>query len=140
MSAASRMSTIAVDWCIVIFARLTRVKFGATMSEFVEYLHEVFVEFGPIRSRKMFGGHGIYHHDLMFGLVADDELFLKTDKDNVAMFEELNLEPFEFETKDKVIKMSYYRAPEEIYDDPEVARDWANSAFDAALRANSKKK
>ena len=110
------------------------------MSEFVDYLHEVFIDFGPIRSRKMFGGHGIYHHDLMFGLVFDDELFLKTDKENVTLFEELDLEAFEFKTKDKLIKMSYYRAPEEIYDDPELAQYWANTAFDAALRTNSKKK
>jgi len=109
------------------------------MSEFVDYLHEVFLDFGPIRSRRMFGGHGIYHNDLMFGLVADDELFLKTDKDNVEKFESLGLEPFEFETKDKVIKMSYYRAPEEIFDDPELAQEWGNIAFDAALRAQSKK-
>jgi len=86
------------------------------MSEFVEYLHEVFIDFGPIRSRKMFGG-----------------------KSNVALFTELDLQPFEFQTKDKIIKMSYYRAPEDIYDDPETAANWANSAFDAALRANSKK-
>ena len=104
------------------------------MSEFVEFLHEVFVEFGPIRSRKMFGGHGIYHQDLMFGLVASDELYLKTDKESASLFEELGLGPFEFKTKDKVIKMSYYQAPEAIYDDPEIARDWAIIAFDAALR------
>ena len=110
------------------------------MSEFVEYLHEVFIEFGPIRNRKMFGGHGIYHYDLMFGLVFEDELFLKTDKENVALFEELGLDAFEFKAKDKLIKMSYYRAPEEIYDDPEFAQKWANIAYDAALRTNSKKK
>ncbi len=109
------------------------------MSEFVEYLHEVFIDFGTIRSRKMFGGYGIYHNDLMFGLVADDELFLKTDNDNVGLFEELDLEAFEFHAKEKLIKMSYYRAPEEIYEDPEAAARWANIAFDAALRNHAKK-
>lgn len=107
------------------------------MSEFVNYLHEVFEHFGAIRSRKMFGGHGIYHNDLMFGLVADDELYLKTDKDNVHFFEELGLEAFEFHSDTKVIKMSYYAAPEDIFDDPEQARYWAEVAFDAALRNNA---
>jgi len=46
------------------------------MSQFVEYLHEVFERFGPIRIRKMFGGYGVYHGGLMFGLVADDTLYL----------------------------------------------------------------
>lgn len=114
------------------------------MSEFVSFLHEVFESFGTIRSRKMFGGHGIYHQDLMFGLVADDELYLKTDEDNLAEFEQRGLEPFQFESKDgKVMQMSYLKAPEEIYDDPDAARHWANLAFDAALRnaaKNAKKK
>ena len=88
----------------------------------------------------MFGGHGIYHEDLMFGLVADDELYLKTDEQNIAEFQERGLQPFEFVTKDgKVMQMSYLKAPEEIYDDPDEALYWAVLAFDAALRNNAKK-
>jgi len=47
------------------------------VSEFVVYLKEVFEQLGPIRARKMFGGYGIYHDGVMFGLVADDTLYLK---------------------------------------------------------------
>lgn len=107
------------------------------MSEYVDYLHEVFEAFGLIRSRKMFGGYGIYHNDLMFGLVFSDELYLKTDKHNVEFFEERGLGPFEFIASNKITKMSYYLAPEEIYDDPEQASYWAESGFQAALRANA---
>lgn len=40
---------------------------------------------GEIRSRRMFGGHGIYRDDLMFAIVADDVLYLKAeDKSEVA--------------------------------------------------------
>jgi DNA transformation protein len=88
----------------------------------------------------MFGGHGIYHDGLMFGLVADDELYLKTDKDNLAIFEQQGSTPFEFNAKGKMVKMSYYRAPEEIYDDPTEALKWANLAYEAALRGRKKKK
>jgi DNA transformation protein len=108
-----------------------------SMSEFVEYLHEVFESFGPIRSRKMFGGHGIYHNDLMFALVAGDELYLKTDGVSRALFERLDLGPFEFVANNKTSKMSYYKAPDEIYDDPEQAAYWAEQAFQAALRVNA---
>jgi len=110
------------------------------MSEFVDYLHEVFVEFGAIRTRKMFGGYGIYHNDLMFGLVADDELYLKTDKENVSRFEERGLGPFEFVAKGKTSTMSYFLAPEEIHDDPDEAKYWAELAFQAALRADEVKR
>lgn len=56
------------------------------MSEFTQYLQEVFELFGPISARKMFGGYGIYHQGLMFGLVADDTLYLKADAENVGVF------------------------------------------------------
>ncbi len=110
------------------------------MSEFVNYLHEVFIDFGAISSRKMFGGHGIYHQQLMFGLVADDELYLKVDKQSIDAFTSAGLEAFEYEKNGKAFKMSYHRAPESIFDNPEQARYWANLAFDAALRAASKKR
>ena len=35
--------------------------------------------------------------------------------------------------------MSYYHAPEEIYDDPEVAVDWACKSWGIALKAAQKK-
>ena len=110
------------------------------MSEFVAYLSDVFEEFGAISSRKMFGGYGIYHNGLMFGLVADDELFLKVDEDSRNEFKKLDLEAFEYVKNNKRMKMSYHRAPEEIFEDKEEARAWAIRAFDAAVRADKKKR
>ena len=40
------------------------------MSDFMDYLHEVLADFGPITTRRMFGAHGIYRDGLMFGLLA----------------------------------------------------------------------
>jgi DNA transformation protein len=110
------------------------------MSEFVESLREVFNAFGPIASRRMFGGYGIYHSGLMFGLVADDVLYFKVDKRSQHVFEEKGLTPFLYEKNGKQVKMSYFMAPEEIFDDPEYAKEWAVLAFEAALRADKLKK
>ncbi len=105
------------------------------MSEFVEYLKEVFVDFGPIQARKMFGGYGIYHQGVMFGLVADDMLYLKIDADIQPLFDAKGLGPFEYAKGDKVVKMSYYLAPDEILDDPQEAAMWARRSFEAAARS-----
>jgi DNA transformation protein len=107
------------------------------MSEFVDSLAEVFEAFGPVRARKMFGGYGIYHDDLMFALVADDVLYLKVDPQSVAVFEQRALAPFEYEKNGKKATMSYRMAPEEIFDDPKQAREWAVLAFEAALRGRN---
>ena len=105
------------------------------MSEFVEFLKEVFDQFGPIHARKMFGGYGIYHKEVMFGLVADDTLYLKADKETAKEFETKGLDQFEYGKGDKVVKMSYYLAPEEIFDDPKEAALWARRSYEVALRS-----
>lgn len=110
------------------------------MSEFINYLSDVFEQFGSISSRKMFGGYGIYYDGLMFGLVADDELFLKVDDETRKEFEENRLEAFEYIKNNKPMKMSYHRAPEIIFEDKEEAVIWANKAYEAAFRANAKKR
>ncbi|MES9846195.1 MAG: TfoX/Sxy family protein [Candidatus Sedimenticola sp. PURPLELP] len=104
------------------------------MSEFVDNLNEVFALFGPVRSRRMFGGYGVYHDDLMFALVADDVLYLKADEQSAGAFMELGLPQFEYAKQGKKYKMSYYMAPDDLFDDMELAREWATRAFEAALR------
>lgn len=104
------------------------------MSDFVEYLKEVFVDFGPIYARKMFGGYGIYHNGIMFGLVADDTLYLKVDEAIQPLFEAKQLGPFEYDKGDKVVKMSYYVAPDELLDDPQEAATWARRSYDVAVK------
>jgi len=110
------------------------------MNEFIEYLKEVFVHFGPIEARKMFGGYGIYHKGTMFGLVAQETLYLKASGDLIKKFEARGLGPFEYDKGNKVVKMSYYLAPDEILDDPDEAAIWAKQAYAVALRAKAKNK
>jgi DNA transformation protein len=103
-------------------------------SEFVEFLTEVFESFGPINAKRMFGGYGIYRDGLMFGLVADDVLYLKADAKSVAKFTDRGLPCFEYLKQGKRMRISYYAAPDEVFDNPDEARDWAMLAFEAALR------
>jgi DNA transformation protein len=105
------------------------------MSEYLEYLHEAFSEFGAIRSKRMFGGHGIYHDDVMIGLVAAEMLYLKVDSESVAAFEARELTQFKYPKGQKMVGMSYYLAPEEALEDPSEMRHWAKLAYDAALRS-----
>ncbi len=110
------------------------------MSEFADFIQDVFRDFGEVRCRKMFGGLGVFHNGIMFGLVADDILYLKTDNSSASFFEERDLPQFEYPKKDKMIKMSYYQAPEEIYDDPEEAELWAKRSYDIAFKISIAKK
>lgn len=110
------------------------------MSTFVDFLHEVFEQFGPITTRRMFGGHGVYHDGVMFALIADDTLYLKTDSANLHHFEQAGLDPFRYDKNGTVIEMSYSMAPEEIMEDRELAATWAHRSFEAATRSRHRKR
>jgi DNA transformation protein len=111
----------------------------APKNEFVEYLLELLQPFGPVKAKAMFGGFGIYRHDLMFGLVANDSLYLKVDEKSRSEFESKGLSPFVYKMKGKEFSMSYYKAPDEALEDPEEMAQWAQKAYDAAVRAAQKK-
>ncbi len=104
------------------------------MSDFVEFLHEQFAEFGEVTSKRMFGGHGIFYHGLMIGLVADDVLYLKSDKESEARYVSAGSQPFMYDKAGKLVKMSYYEAPPETLDDPDAMKEWAQTAYDSACR------
>jgi DNA transformation protein len=87
----------------------------------------------------MFGGFGVFLEGLMFGLVADNELYLKVDNQNRQNYEDLGLQAFSFEKNGKEFKMSYYQAPEEAMEDAELLSTWASNAYGAAMRAAAKK-
>jgi len=107
---------------------------------FISHVLELLESIGPVRARKMFGGYGLFLQDLMFALIADDMLYFKADAESEATFCELSLEQFTYIKNGKVFAMSYYQAPEENLEDVNEMRIWARRAFDAALRADAKKK
>jgi len=108
--------------------------------EFVSYLVELMQTIGPVSSKRMFGGHGVFLEGLMFGLVADSTLYLKADSETEKTFSDKGLEPFTYDKKGKEVKMSYYQAPEEALEDSDEMNTWANLAYSAALRAAAKKR
>lgn len=106
---------------------------------FKDHVLDLLGPVGNVSARKMFGGYGIYADRLMFGLIADNTLYLKVDAQNVAQFEGAGSEPFLYQHKSrsKPTRMSYYRAPGDAMDNPDELLPWAQSALEAARRAKS---
>ena len=107
--------------------------------EYVSHIVDLLQSIGPVESRAMFGGFGVFLEGLMFGLVADNELYLKVDAENQQDFEALGLQAFSFQKNGKEFKMSYFQAPEEAMEDGEMLAVWASNAYAAAMRAAAKK-
>ena len=108
--------------------------------EFSSHVVDLLQTVGPVYSKRMFGGYGIFLDGLMFALIADNELYLKADKESAGDFSERGLEPFTYNKKGKLIKMSYFQAPEEAMEDSVIMNEWGNKGYSAALRGATTKK
>lgn len=109
--------------------------------EFRDYIIDLFAEFGVVTIKLMFGGAGIYHKDRMFGLIADDRIYLKVNEETRPAFEAAGSKPFLFENKNgEVLAMSYWEVPPRLLDDTEDLARWARRAYDVALAAAGKAK
>ncbi len=105
----------------------------------MEYLVEQLEALGAVHARRMFGGYGLFLETLMFGIVADDTLYLKADDTNRPDFEAAGLGPFTYTRQGKVAALSYFQAPDETVDDRDALCRWARGAFAVAQRAAAKK-
>jgi DNA transformation protein len=104
-----------------------------------EFIRELFAPFGAVTVRRMFGGAGIFSQGLMFGLVADDAIYLKVDAASIPDFEREGSEAFTYTRSnsrggDGTAALSYWRLPERLYDDPEELKIWAARALAVAER------
>ena len=108
------------------------------MHELASLVQELWQPWAPVRARMMFGGCGLFREDLMFALIIDDELFLKIDAHSEADFEARDLAPFVYHKRGKPVIMSFRQAPAELFDEPEVAMEWAQRAWEAALRSRKR--
>lgn len=115
------------------------------MAGFGEFVTELLEGMGPIRVRRMFGGVGVYADGLMFGLIADDVLYLKVDE---ALKAELDAEgsgPFVWTPRNgpragESIDLGYWRLPEAALDDPDEAVRWGRKALAVAKARAALKK
>ena len=103
-------------------------------------LQEQLAPLGRVTVRRMFGGAGVYCNGLMFGLIAGDALYFKADSGNQAAYAAEGMAAFTYEGKGKPVRMSYWRVPERLLDEPEEMVEWARAALAAARRGAAGKK
>ena len=104
-----------------------------------EWLHECLVPMGAVSIRKMFGGAGVYVDGDIIAIVADDEVWFKSDADADAVYDAAGMARFQYDFGDRKGTMNYRRAPSDVYDDADEMRRWAQLALAAAERAARKK-
>ena len=94
--------------------------------------HMAFVD--GLRTRAMFGGHGIDQGGRMFAIVTGGRLYLKADAVTRGAFEARGLAPFTYVARGKTVTLQYFEAPPEVFEDPEAMRSWVELACASAYR------
>lgn len=107
-----------------------------TSPSFVEHVLDLLSSLGPVDARRMFGGHGVYARGVMFGLLDDDELFLKTDEETRERFVAAGCRMWVYP---RLGETNYYRPPDEAHEDAEAMAPWARLGLEAALRRRKAK-
>lgn len=102
---------------------------------FAAYCAELLSALGPVRVKRMFGGHGLYVDEVFIAIVAGETLYLKADAQSAPRFEKAGCAPFTYTAKGRTVSLPYRAAPAEAMDSPALMRPWAALAMEAALRA-----
>ncbi|HTD03250.1 TfoX/Sxy family protein [Undibacterium sp.] len=109
-------------------------------TEFTAYIKEKFELLGGVSFSRFFGGLGISYNDVQFAMVIGNTLYFCVDDNSREDYRQIGMQPFSYASKKKTILINkYYSVPEDVLDNPDSLREWAQAAIKAA-HATSKKK
>jgi len=107
---------------------------------FADFLRDQLAPLGRIAMRRMFGKTGVSCDGFMLGMVRDNTLYFRVDDDNRAAFKEAeSFPPLDYQKKGGTIDLSFWRAPERLFDEPDELVIWARAALAAARRVAAKR-
>lgn len=101
---------------------------------------ELFAPAFPVRTRRMFGGLGIYAGELMVALAFDGEIFLKTSDATRPHFVAAGSEPFRYMARSRERETGYWTLPAAAFDDADMLRRFGDLALAAASEAARKRR
>src|SRR5258708_39217138 len=140
---ATVLLTRSIVWAILREQRPPVQDGGRRMvasDSFAEFVREQLAPLGRVTMRRMFGKTGVFCDGLMFGMVTDNTLYLRVDDHNRAAFKEAaSFPPLNYEKKGSTIDLSFWRAPERLFDEPDELVAWARVALAAARRIAAKR-
>ncbi|BBJ31964.1 hypothetical protein RAS_10730 [Rickettsia asiatica] len=109
-------------------------------NEFTEYVKELLEPHGSVAVRAMFGGYGIYKGGFMIGIIMSNELYFKSNLSTYEYFQSFGSEPFIYQSKSKLVTLSYWKVLPEIMEDQELLGKWFKLALNAAINSQKKNK
>jgi DNA transformation protein len=107
---------------------------------FKEFVLDQLSALPEVRARAMFGAHGLYQGAHFFGILDEGRLFFKTDAQSQADYTAHGMAPFTYESKGRVLTMSYHEVPPDVLESPPELVAWAQRAITVAARGKEPQK
>lgn len=107
-------------------------------AEFQDYVLEQLSDVGVITPKKMFGGVGLYHRKLFFGILFNNNFYLKVDDSNRQDYEKEGMPAFK-PFAGRPMTMQYYEVPAEVLEDRRQLKIWAQKAINVAAKIGPSK-
>jgi DNA transformation protein len=105
----------------------------AVNEEYLAYVLEQLRAMGTVHARRMFGGAGLYCQERMFGLIADDTVYLRPHESTRAQFARAGMPPFSYVTATGRRSIAAFRqVPEAVLEDAQELAQWARAALAAS--------
>ena len=112
-------------------ARPSRLRSLTVSAAFKSFVLDQLEELGDVTPRSMFGGLGLYHRGVFFGILARDTLYLKVGDSNRAEYKRARMKAFR-PYPNRSGTMKYYAVPLEILESPTDLAVWAGKAIAVA--------
>lgn len=110
----------------------------AVSDDYLRFVLDQLRPLGVVSYKRMFGGVGLYHDGLFFGLIDDDALYFKVDDGNRADYAARGRAPFRPFPDKPDYEMAYWDVPGDVLDAPELLVAWAEKALAAAVAGKKK--
>lgn len=101
---------------------------------FKQFVLDQLGDLGDVTARSMFGGVGLYHRGVFFGIIARDVLYLKVDDSTRRDYVRARMKPFK-PFPDRPSMKKYYAVPIDVLESPPELALWARKAVAAAETA-----
>ena len=98
---------------------------------FKSFVLDQLEELGDVTPRSMFGGVGLYHRGVFFGILARDTIYMRVDDRNRPAYEDAGMKAFK-PYPGRGGTMRYYAVPLEVLESPIDLAEWARQAIAAA--------
>jgi DNA transformation protein and related proteins len=100
--------------------------------QYQEFILDLLAPLAP-QPRRMFSGVGLFHRNVMFGLLVREAFYLRVDERTRVKFEDAGSVPFTYVRSGRTVSLAaYYEVPEGLLDQPEQLLVWARDAVAVA--------